>query len=828
MARIGVTLCSLFALVFLVAASYATHVSYDERALTIDGQRRLIVSGSIHYPRSTAEMWPDLIKKAKDGGLNTIETYVFWNAHEPLRRQYDFSGNLDLVRFIKTVHDAGMYAIVRIGPYVCAEWNFGGLPVWLTNIPNMHLRTNNDAFKNEMQNFTTLIVDKLKHEKLFASQGGPIIVAQIENEYGNVQGSYGDDGKKYIEWCANLAQSYNADVPWIMCQQGDAPESMINTCNGYYCDQFQPNRNVPKMWTENWTGWFKSWGMKDPHRTAEDVAFAVARFYQLGGTLQNYYMYHGGTNFGRDAGGPYISTTYDYDAPLDEYGNLNQPKWGHLKKLHEVLYAMEKTITYGEREDTDYGNLLSATVYSYEGKSSCFFSNVATEEQKLTYDNTEYTVPGWSVSILPDCFKEIYNTAKVNTQTSVMVKKGNEADDEEEPYSLKWTWRPESFMNLDTALALGNPLTTTELLDQKFFNDTSDYLWYLTSVEMQETDPLWGLDTMLHVHTDGHIVHAFLNGKHIGSKYSQDGKNHFIFDTKANLKRGTNEIVLLSVTAGLANYGAKFEETRTGIHGPVRLFAIKNDEEITKVLDNSKWVYHVGLHGEDEGLYLPGANPKRHWESENLPSNKMFVWYKTTFKAPLGTDPVVVDLLGLGKGLAWVNGKSIGRYWPSYLASENGCDDVHKCDYRGSYYADKCVTNCGKSSQQWYHIPREFLNEDDNEFVLFEELGGTPLLVNFKTVTVGSICANANEGVNLELSCQGDRVISDIKFASFGEPTGICGEFLKGSCESPNTLSVLRNLCLGKGSCAVNVTEDTFGPTGCKCGPYKLAVEAVC
>lgn len=91
-------------------------------------------------------MWPDLINKAKDGGLDAIETYVFWNAHEPSRRQYDFSGNLDLVRFIKTIQSAGLYSVLRIGPYVCAEWNYGGFPVWLHNMPNMKFRTINPSF----------------------------------------------------------------------------------------------------------------------------------------------------------------------------------------------------------------------------------------------------------------------------------------------------------------------------------------------------------------------------------------------------------------------------------------------------------------------------------------------------------------------------------------------------------------------------------------------------------------------------------------------------------------------------------------------------------
>uniref|UniRef100_A0A1S3ZDH0 beta-galactosidase n=1 Tax=Nicotiana tabacum TaxID=4097 RepID=A0A1S3ZDH0_TOBAC len=268
-------------------------VTYDDRALKINGERKIILSGSIHYPRSTAEMWPSLIKKAKEGGLDAVETYVFWNAHEPVYRQYDFSGNLDLVKFMKLIQNEGLYAILRIGPYVCAEWNYGGFPVWLNNIQNMTVRTNNPPFMHEMKTFVSKIVDMMKKENLFASQGGPIILSQIENEYGNwkVESEYGNDGKIYIQECAKFAESLNIGVPWIMCQQDDAPDPMINTANGYYADNFYPKRKIPKMWTENWTGWFKDWNNgRDPHRTAEDVAFAVARFFQKGGTLQNYYM----------------------------------------------------------------------------------------------------------------------------------------------------------------------------------------------------------------------------------------------------------------------------------------------------------------------------------------------------------------------------------------------------------------------------------------------------------------------------------------------------------------------------------------------------------
>lgn len=138
---------------------------------------------------------------------------------------------------------------------------------------------------------------------------------------------------------------------------------------------------------------------------------------------------------------------------------------------------------------------------------------------------------------------------------------------------------------------------------------------------------------------------------------------------------------------------------------------------------------------------------------------------KSTFKAPMGSDPVVVDLKGMSKGYAWVNGENLGRIWPSYLAEEEGCSD-EPCDYRGEYSDRKCVTNCGKPTQRWYHVPRSFLRKDgENSLVLFAEMGGNPSMVNFQTVVVGSACGNAYENKTLELFCQ-DRPISRIKFAS--------------------------------------------------------------
>ncbi|KAL8119871.1 hypothetical protein AgCh_017114 [Apium graveolens] len=815
----------ILVLLSLLSICNCIEVTYDSRSFIIDGERKLLISGSIHYPRSTPEMWPDLIKKAKAGGLNTIETYVFWNAHEPQQREYDFTGNLDLMRFLKTIRDEGMYIILRIGPYVCAEWNFGGFPVWLHNLEGVKFRTANAVFMNEMQNFTTLIVDMAKTEKLFARQGGPIIITQIENEFGNVEEPYGDAGKVYINWAANMAVSLDTGSPWIMCQQKDAPSIVINTCNGWYCDDFTPNNaSSPKIWTENWAGWFMSWGSVRPKRAAEDVAFAVARFYQRGGSLQNYYMYHGGTNFGRTAGGPYITTSYDYDAPLDEYGNLNQPKYGHSTQLHNLLMSMEKTLTEGNVTEIDFGNGAEGTVFVNGQTTSCFFSNKNTSsDATIKYEDMEITVPAWSVSIFPDCQTEAYNTAKINTQTSMMVQRENGAEDE--PSALKWAWRPE---NLDVAVVQGKgSMHASEILDQKVLNDASDYLWYMTSVNIDEKDPVWSNNMSIKINGTGHVLHAYVNGEYVGSKWGKYDIHNYAFETPIKLKLGKNQISLLSALVGLKNYGAFFDDYRAGVCGYVYIVGRNGDETITKDLSNNQWIYKDNLHGLDNQLYSQQSKFASQWQSGFLPINRSMTWYKTTFKAPLGKDPVVLDLLGLGKGYAWVNGNNLGRYWPSFIAPEDGCDDV--CDYRATYDASQCNYGCGEPTQRWYHVPRDFLSATGvNELVLFEEFGGNPSQVNLKTVVVGSACGSAYEHKTMELSCQG-RSISQIKFASFGNPTGTCGSFTKGTCEgSKDAISILQKACVGKETCSLVANENIFGPTSCDNASKKLLVEATC
>ncbi|KAF3450937.1 hypothetical protein FNV43_RR07026 [Rhamnella rubrinervis] len=793
----------------------AIEVTYDSSAIIIDGQRRVLFSGAIHYPRSTSEMWPDLLQKAKDGGLDAIESYIFWDQHEPVRRRYNFAGDLDFVKFFQLVQQAGLYGILRIGPYVCAEWNYGGFPMWLKNMPDIQFRTDNAVYKNEMQIFTTKIVNMCKAAKLFASQGGPIIIAQIENEYGNIMGPYGDAGKAYIKWCAQMAVSLNIGVPWIMCQQDDAPQPMINTCNGYYCDTFKPNNpKSPKMFTENWIGWFKKWGERDPHRTPQDSAFSVARFFENGGVFNNYYMYHGGTNFGRTSGGPYIATSYDYDAPLDEYGNLNQPKYGHLKKLHESIKLGEKLLTNGTRSSKDLGNGVNLTMYTNGGERFCFLSNTD-KSNDATMDlgnDGKYYVPAWSVSILENCNKEVYNTAKVSAQTSVLAKKQVEGQ-------FNWSWSPEPMK--DTMQGIGK-FKATQLLEQKQTSfDVSDYFWYMTSVNVNESSS-FSNKVVLHVETKGHVLHAFVNKGFVGYQYGTPGQLSFNFEKSVSVKPGENTITLLSATVGLPNYGAFFDTQPTGIvGGPVKLIG---DNNATLDISSNRWSYKVGLNGEGKRFYDPDSRNTKWRTSDEIPTGRRMTWYKASFKPIDGNDPVVLDLQGMGKGQAWVNGHSIGRFWPSYIANENGCGG--SCDYRGEYKAEKCVTNCGNPTQRWYHVPRSYLRSFANTVILFEELGGNPQNVSFQTTTLETVCGDAFENSLLELACSEGQTISEIQFASFGDPSGICGSFSKGSCEAKESLSQVEKACVGRESCSIDVSEKTFGSTNCV--TKRLAVQLAC
>ncbi|KAF3456617.1 hypothetical protein FNV43_RR01271 [Rhamnella rubrinervis] len=854
----------------IVAAEFFKpfNVSYDHRALIIDGRRRMLISAGIHYPRATPEMWPDLIAKSKEGGADVIQTYAFWNGHEPVRGQYNFEGRYDIIKFAKLVGSSGLYLHLRIGPYVCAEWNFGGFPVWLRDIPGIVFRTDNAPFKEEMQRFVKKIVDLMRDEMLFSWQGGPIIMLQIENEYGNIESKFGQKGKEYVKWAAEMALGLGAGVPWVMCKQTDAPENIIDACNGYYCDGYKPNSfNKPTLWTENWDGWYTSWGERLPHRPAEDIAFAVARFFQRGGSFQNYYMYFGGTNFGRTSGGPFYITSYDYDAPIDEYGLLSEPKWGHLKDLHASIKLCEPALVAADSPQyIKLGPKQEAHVYSikerregrnfswYSSQSRCsaFLANI--DEHKsaaVTFNDQKYELPPWSVSILPDCRNTVFNTAKVAAQTSIKTVEfglpllSDNSVHQEMMNKNNGSFVAKSWLTVTEPVGIWseNNFTVQGILEHlNVTKDVSDYLWYLTRIYVLDEDiAFWeerGINPAVTIDSMRDVLRVFVNGQLQGSVVGRWVK---VFQP-VRFQQGFNDLLLLSETVGLQNYGALLEKDGAGFRGQIKLTGFRNgDIDLSKSL----WTYQVGLKGEYLKIYTVEENKKAGWTALTLDADpSIFTWYKTYFDAPTGMEPVALDLGSMGKGQAWVNGHHIGRYW-TLVAPKGGCQNT--CDYRGTYNSDKCRTNCGKPTQTWYHIPRAWLQASNNLLVIFEETGGNPFEISVKLRTAQTICAQVSEShyppvqkwfdgkipVNdltpeMNLRCHDGYVISSIEFASYGTPQGGCQKFSRGNCHAANSLPVVSEACLGRNSCSIKISNPVFGGDPCRHIVKTLAVEARC
>jgi beta-galactosidase len=315
-----------------------------EHDFLLDGEPRRVLSGAIHYFRVHPDHWTDRIRKARLMGLNTIETYVPWNLHAVEPGSWTEAGRLDLRRFLEAVAAEGMHAIVRPGPYICAELDNGGLPAWLFADPEVGVRRSEPRF-------LAAIEDYLEHvcaivAPLQIDAGGPVILMQVENEYG----AYGDD-TAYIETLTAMFRDKGITVPlttvdqpepWML-KRGSAPGLHMTASFGSRSDErldvlreHQPTG--PLMSSEYWDGWFDSWGTHHHTTKAEDAAADLDVLLSRGASV-NLYMFHGGTNFGLTSGandkGTYmpISTSYDYDAPLDEAGRPTAKYWAFREVL---------------------------------------------------------------------------------------------------------------------------------------------------------------------------------------------------------------------------------------------------------------------------------------------------------------------------------------------------------------------------------------------------------------------------------------------------------------------------------------------------------------
>jgi beta-galactosidase len=319
----------------------------------LNGHPYRVLSGAIHYFRVHPDQWADRIHKAKLMGLNTIETYVPWNLHEPEPGHWVSTGQVDLGRFLDAIADEGMHAIVRPGPYICAEWSNGGLPAWLFRDPDVGVRRNEPRFMAAVEGYLKRVLTIVKPRQI--TEGGPVVLIQIENEYG----AYGDD-KTYLQRLVDITRGAGISVPLTtvdqphadMLENGSLPSLLKTASFGSRSDERlatlrSHQATGPLMCSEFWDGWFDSWG---GHHHVTDVKQSAADLDALlaAGASVNLYMFHGGTNFGFTNGandkGVYkpIVTSYDYDAPLDEAGNPTAKYWAFRAVLGKYTEIPEE------------------------------------------------------------------------------------------------------------------------------------------------------------------------------------------------------------------------------------------------------------------------------------------------------------------------------------------------------------------------------------------------------------------------------------------------------------------------------------------------------
>jgi len=341
----------------------------------LDGRPVRLLSGALHYFRVVPPYWRDRLLKLKALGLNAVETYVPWNVHEPQEGTFRFDGMADVAAFIALAGELGLHVIVRPSPYICAEWEFGGLPAWLLADPGLKLRCSDPAFLRKVDAYYDVLMPILK--PLQCTHGGPVVAMQIENEYG----SYGND-RAYLEYVRDAMRKRGIDVllftsdgPEHHMLQGGSIDGELATVNfgSRAADAFAMLRAYrpegPLMCMEFWNGWFDHWMEAHQRRPAADAAEALDELLRQGASV-NLYMFHGGTNFGFMNGANHIERyeptvgSYDYDAPLDESGQPTEKFYAFREVLARHVELPELRLSppvpktaYGEVRMDGYAGL---------------------------------------------------------------------------------------------------------------------------------------------------------------------------------------------------------------------------------------------------------------------------------------------------------------------------------------------------------------------------------------------------------------------------------------------------------------------------------------
>jgi beta-galactosidase len=734
---IGLCLTILSLCTFVTSSSFPVYsdyqakpytVSYNNRAILLNNEPVLFVSGSIHYPRSTPAMWPQLLQQAREDGLNMVEIYTFWNAHEPVEGEWDFSGKNNILLFLEYAKQANLFVNLRIGPYVCAEWTSGGLPTWLAYKPGLLFRNYNQPWMNAMGSYVQTIVNLTR--PYFADRGGPIVLAQIENELSTAA------SVEYVQWCGDFAQALQVNVPWIMCN-GASANNTINSCNGNDCSGFieshgQSGRiliDQPALWTEN-EQWYANFGdntneniTQGFNRSPQDDAFAVARWFARGGSHMNYYMWHGGNNYGSSgfAGG---TVSYADGANLHSDGLPHEPKKSHLQALHFTIAKYATDIV------TNPALANKGVVVPYLNNQTGKFEN-GTQQQVFTYGNVaflESSAPVY-VTVLynnqqydmaPNSMLIFYNNQIVYNTDAVTPVPGYRAI---VPVVETFQWQawvePVAVGSASTVPPLQVIKSQSPLEQLQITIDLTDYLYYQTTIQVTSE----GIYSLVIQSTSCNAFVIFLDNAYVNNTYDV---TYYWTSTdtthRADIyipKAGTHVLTLLSVSLGIEkgyNPGSGIKDHVKGIIGSVKL----GDMDIT----NNQWLQQPYLVGQWINIYQPYAKPNVNWTTDYKQyANNAGIWYTTNFTItqpyPEGTFSILFDANGLNRGHIYVNGYDIAHYW--LLASSSG-----------------------EPSQRYYQIPPDWLNgmNEVNTLTIYEELGAS----NIDSV---KICYSFIDGADL-------------------------------------------------------------------------------
>lgn len=562
-------LLAVLVTLFMVPSLYAQQkhsFAIAEGNFLLDGKPVQIHSGEMHYSRIPQPYWRHRLKMMKAMGLNAVATYVFWNYHEIAPGVWDFkTGNKNLAEYIKTAQEEGLFVILRPGPYVCAEWEFGGYPWFLQNVPNMVIRGNNAEYLAATKSYFTQLYNQVKD--LQVTKGGPIIMVQGENEFGSYVAQRKDiplaEHKKYSAAVFQQLKDIGFEVPFFTSDgswlfEGGALPGALPTANGE--DDVTKLKTVvnkynngqgPYMVAEFYPGWLDHWAEPFPTQKPEQTVRQTKKYLDNGISF-NYYMIHGGTNFGFTSGANYDKehdiqpdlTSYDYDAPISEAG------WATPK--YDALRALLKT-------------------------------------------NATPAVPA---------------KTPVITIPNIALTKAVDLED------LKGQISP---------VIEDNPLTFEQL------NQGDGYVWY----SKKFTQPISGKLELKGLR-DYAIV--YVNGKKVAELNRYYKKYDCDIDIPFN---ATLDIVVENM--GRINYGSQINANTKGIISPV----IINGETIT---------------GNWEMYKLPMSTEPQLTKNKNTGKINRPTLYQGSFTLSK-TGDTFLDMRDWGKGIVFVNGINIGRYW---------------------------------------------------------------------------------------------------------------------------------------------------------------------